>query len=156
MQKKKTKHVSKRVGDVSSIVVSDQRLLPYHALLGQEAKPCSQKLRRVVAKAWSISVWSKVSTRKLKTYFQAFSERFQNILACKHMFWSHVCGGMQNARYAIYCFANCSIVFSGRAWLIYRDGCCGSTLPLSGGFVPLHPQKPHVGFPNLGDIRMVY
>ena len=36
---------------------------------------------------------------------------------------SRACGGMQSARYAIYCFANCSIVFSGRAGLIYRAGC---------------------------------
>ena len=46
------------------------------------------------------------------------------------LFWSHVCGGMPSARLAMYCFANCPIVFSGRAWLIYLAGCCCSTQPL--------------------------
>ena len=33
---------------------------------------------------------------------------------------------MQSARYAIYCFANRSIVFAGRAWLFYRASCWSS------------------------------
>ena len=49
-----------------------------------------------------------------------------NILAWICLFWSQLCGGIQSARYAIYCFAN-SIVFPGRAWLIYVAGCCSST-----------------------------
>ena len=69
---------------------------------------------------------------------------------------------MRCARCAIYGFANCSIVFSGWPWLIYRAGPCCSTLPpkitifrgLSGDFVLLSPQKHRVHFPNLGGIRM--
>ena len=44
----------------SGIVVSYQRLLPYHAILGQEHGKSSA---RVVAKAWSISVWSEFSVK---------------------------------------------------------------------------------------------
>ena len=62
----------------------------------------------------------------------------------------------------MYCFANSSIVFSGSAWLIYRAGCCRSTLSLKmaicrglwGDFVTSYPQTRLVHFPITGEVRM--
>ena len=39
--------------------------------------------------------------------------------------------------WCIYCFAKYSIVFSGRAWLIYQACCCCSTLPLKMAICPV-------------------
>ena len=68
-------HISKLVGDILRYTCSCERLTAISR----------QKLSRVVAKAWSISVLSEFSMRKLKTVFQGFSERFEQFCCCYHI-----------------------------------------------------------------------
>ena len=102
-------------------------LLPHRQFFCARLNSRSVKTQRLRETLASQATWARAHPfYQIAASFRRLQKYEFDRIQC--LFWNHARGGIQSACYATYCFANCPIVFSGRAWLINGAGCRSSTL----------------------------